>query len=77
MQARASTFKFPSVEALAGEVLEKADELEITCSSSSEGYGSHHCRWRVLPTSGALIIKLAKTILSLDSACLRLFSTTV
>jgi hypothetical protein len=43
MQARASTFKFPSVEALAGEVLEKADELEI------KGYGSHHCRWRVLP----------------------------
>ncbi len=54
MQARASTFKFPSVEALAGEVLEKADELEI------KGYGSHHCRWRVLFSSGALIIKLAK-----------------
>jgi hypothetical protein len=26
---RASTLKFPSVETLAGEVLEKADELEI------------------------------------------------
>jgi hypothetical protein len=54
MQARASTFKFPSAEALAGEVLEKADELKI------KGCGSHHCCWRVLLSSGTLIIKLAK-----------------
>jgi hypothetical protein len=58
-------------------VLEKADELEITCSSSAEGYGSHCCPWKVLPTNGVLIIKLAKTILSLGSACLRLFSPMV
>jgi hypothetical protein len=36
-------FSVPPVEALAGEVLEKVDELEI------KAYGSRHCRWRVLP----------------------------